>query len=104
MMSEAASPAAARARRCAGDVASEEEGAPSTSSATPAPAALAFPSGAALGATARCDCADFDAPGSEGLEQWLEARVRMSARLRQESPEMIRGGVRDFVFFPFEKI
>ena len=81
MMIEAARPAAARARRCADDVASEEGATPP--SAAPA-AASVFPLalGAAFGATARCDGADFDAPGSAGLVPRLEARMRMSRGLK----------------------
>lgn len=77
-MSEAASPAAARAQRCADDVASEEEVATSSPS-TPTAAALVFESalGAALGTTARCDGADLD---SAGLAPRLEARMRIILR------------------------
>jgi hypothetical protein len=35
-----------------------------------------------MGATARCDGADFDAPGSAGLVPRLEARMRMSRGLK----------------------
>ena len=69
MMSDAAIAVAARAPRCADDVAVSEEVATSV-------AALAFAL-VASAATARCDCADFDAPGCAGL-----ALARLGPRMR----------------------
>ena len=82
-MNEAASPAAARAQRCADDVASEEV---ATSPPMPAASVFAAP-GAALGTAARCDGADFDVPGSAGLVPWPEARMRILRGRREGRAE-----------------
>ena len=78
MMSEAARPAAARARRCADDV--SDEGATPTASTPAASVVLALALGAALGTTARCDCDGIEDAGSAELVPRLEARMRIVAR------------------------